>query len=469
MSASEDLAGALPVPASVPKRRIAAWALWDWGSASFNAVTTTFVFTVWLTSAAFIDDRTLVAQRDADLAQGLTHSSAIDAVAHQLAVHSSWLGWGLGIAGVLVAIFAPAVGTQSDVKGTRIRNLTIFTLATVAAMASLWFVRPAQAWIPIAIGLLAIGSIASELGGVEYNALLPEISTPATAGRISGIGWGSGYLGGIVLLLVVLVAFVEPTVGVFGVGDADGTRYRAVELLCAAWMLASSLPLLLTWPRRRRPGPEQTEARLGLISTYRRIWRDLTGLWRSDRTLVWFLAAAAVYRDGLAGVFTFGGVIAAGSFGFSSSQVIVFAIVANVVAGIATIVLGFVEDHVGPQLIILISLISMVALAAVVFALHELGAWVFWVFGLMLCVFVGPVQSASRTYLSRATPAGREGEVFGLYATTGRVVSFVAPLAFAAGAAIGGLQIYGILGIGLVLLAGLVLFAPVVRAGRIRR
>lgn len=447
------------------RRRVAAWALWDWGSAAFNAVTTTFVFTVWLTSSQFIDDRTLVARRDADLAAGLTRSPAIDAVAHQLAAHSTWLGWGLGVAGLLVAIFAPALGKHSDRNGTRRRNLVICTLATVVGLASLWFVRPAEAWIIPAIAIVAIANIAYELGDVEYNAMLPEVSTPATAGRVSGIGWGAGYLGGIVLLLIVLVAFIEPAVGLFGTGDADGTRYRAVELLCAVWMLLSSLPLLLGRRRgRRRRTPSDTHPRLGLFATYRELTRDLRGLWRTDRTLVWFLAASAVYRDGLTGVFTFGGVIAAGSFGFSSSLVIVFAIVANVVAGLATVALGFAEDRVGPRRIILLSLICMVVFAVAVFVLHGYGSWVFWAFGLLLCVFVGPVQSASRTYLSRTLPTGREGEVFGLYATTGRAVSFVAPVAFAAAASLGGAQIFGILGIGLVLLGGLALFIPVARA-----
>src|SRR5699024_5560200 len=163
----------------------------------------------------------------------------------------------------------------------------------------------------------------------------------------------------------------------------------------------------------------------------------------------------------LAGVFAFAGVIAARSFGFGSDTVIIFAIAANVVAGLATISLGFVEHRVGPKNIMVGSIVCMVLAGMLLFMLSPLGAWVFWVFGILLSVFVGPIQSASRSYLSRMIPEGREGEVFGLYATCGRAVSFLAPLAFAWAVALGGATIFGILGIITVLLVGLLLLLPV--------
>jgi MFS transporter, UMF1 family len=102
-----------------------------------------------------------------------------------------------------------------------------------------------------------------------------------------------------------------------------------------------------------------------------------------------------------------------------------------------------------------------------VFFAHDLGAGAFWIGGLVLCLFVGPAQSASRTFLARITPAGREGEVFGLYATTGRAVSFLAPLLFATFVAVGGAQYWGILGIVLVLAIGLALLIPVRAQSRV--
>lgn len=444
-----------------PRRsRVAAWASWDWGSSSFNAVITTFVFTVWLTSTAFIDDKDLLARYDADTAAGAGSSDAIARVTAILSDHSAQLGWGLSIAGVVVALLAPVMGRQSDAGGRHRRMLALWTSLVVVCMALLWFVEPAQAYLLLGISLVALGNVFFELGSVNYNSLLTSVSTSRTVGRVSGIGWASGYLGGIVLLTIVLIGFVFPDVGWFGVGDDNGTRYRAVAVLCAAWMLIFALPTILFVPE---PPARGTIAHTGFLQSYVHLFRDIAHLWRTNRNVLFFLIASAVFRDGLAGVFTFGGVIASVSFGFSSSLVIVFAIVANVVAGIATLSFGFLEDRTGAKPIIVASLTSMVAFAIIVYIGGMLGAgsWVFWIFGLLLCIFVGPAQSASRTFLARITPEGREGEIFGLYATTGRAVSFLAPLMFSLFISIGGAQIFGILGIALVLLAGLVLMLPV--------
>nr|WP_329608188.1 MFS transporter [Microbacterium sp. KUDC0406] len=105
----------------------------------------------------------------------------------------------------------------------------------------------------------------------------------------------------------------------------------------------------------------------------------------------------------------------------------------------------------------MITLTGLVAMAFVVFALRDLGAIVFWVCGLLLCAFVGPAQAASRSLLTRLTPPDQQGEIFGLYATTGRVASFLSPLAWSLFLAGFGAIIYGVLGIGLILLIGLVL------------
>lgn len=448
-------------PGQAPRKSlVVAWASWDWGSSAFNAVVTTFVVTVWLTSTAFVDDATLVSQRTADLAAGLSGTPAIQQVDAILAQHSAWLGWGLSIAGILVALLAPVMGRQSDAGGNHKRMLGIWSLLVVVCMGLIWFVHPQESFLWYGITLIALGNVFFELGSVNYNALLTSVSTAKTVGRVSGIGWASGYLGGIVLLSLVLVGFVFPDVGWFGVTSTDGVNIRAVALLCALWGLVFALPTLLFVPE---PLSLKASTRVGFFASYRLLFRDVARLWRDDRNILRFLIASAVFRDGLAGVFTFGGVLASVSFGFSSTLVIVFAIVANVVAGIATASFGFLEDKTGAKPIIVGSLIGMVAFAGVVFVggITGAGSWLFWVFGLLLCIFVGPAQSASRTFLARLTPQGKEGELFGLYATTGRAVSFLAPLAFSVFVTWGGTQIWGIIGIALVLLAGLILLLPV--------
>ncbi|WP_240645755.1 MFS transporter [Georgenia sp. SYP-B2076] len=416
-----------------------AWGLWDWGSAAFNAVITTFVFTVYLTSDAFGPGA------------------------------SATLGWVLAGAGMLVAIFAPVSGQSADRSGRRTFWLTVNTLLVVAASAGMFFVAPSPDFLWLGMLLLAAGNIFFELASVNYNAMLNQISTPATVGRVSGLGWGLGYIGGIVLLLIVYFGLIKPEVGLFGITGADGLDVRVTMLICAAWTLLFSLPVILTV--RDKKAPRSATTRTGLVASYRLLFRSIADLWRADRNTVFFLLASAVFRDGLAGVFTFGGVIAAGTFGFSAGQVIIFGVAANLVAGVATILFGALDDRIGPKRVIVLALAAMVLAGTAVFVFHDAGQKAFWVLGLVLCIFVGPAQSASRTFLARLIPAGKEGEVFGLYATTGRAVSFLAPAAFSVfltlGAAATGaattdeVQYWGILGIVLVLALGLALLLPV--------
>ena len=418
---------------TVPGRRVVAWAFWDWGSSAFNAVVTTFVFTVYLT--------------------GTKGFGGTDFV-------STWLGWGLGLSGLLVALLAPITGQRSDGSGRRKFWLAVNTGVVILCIAGLYFVSPSPVLLFVGIALLAVGTVFYELAAVNYNAMLVQVSTPKSVGRVSGFGWAMGYFGGIVLLLILYFGFIHPDVGLFGVTSADGLSVRVSMLIAALWFLLSALPVLISVPEYHVPGQVQ-RPKVGFFRSYAVLGRDVAALWRESRRTVWFLLASAIFRDGLTGVFTFGGVLAAGTFGFSAGEVIIFAVAANVVAGLSTVIVGTLDDRVGPKPVILTALVGLVIAGLAVFFLHDGGQIVFWTAGLALCLFVGPAQSASRTFLSRLVPAGREGEVFGLYATTGRAATFIAPSLFALFIAIFGHQYWGILGIVLVILIGLIILIPV--------
>ena len=447
--------GRLSTPRSKENRilrwPVIAWASWDFGSAAFNAVVTTFVFSVYLVgssdSPTFIDS----------------------------AVASEYLSYGMTIAGILIALLAPITGQRADRHGKGTLLLGLNTFAVVACMVGMFWVYPQSALGPtgaliLGIALLGLGNVFFEFASVNYNAMLGRISTPKNMGTISGIGWGSGYVGGIVLLLLLLFAFLGDEPHWFGVTGENYLNIRSAILLSAVWFALCAVPVLVTIRGRRYESVEADECgRESLWQSYVLLWGTIKSLYRNDPQTVLFLASSALFRDGLAGVFTFGAIIAKTVFGFSGSDVLKFAVLANVIAGAATYLFGWIEDRIGPKRVIMIALISMVVCGMMVFALHDRGAWVFWGFGLVLTAFVGPAQSASRAFLGRLIPEGREGEVFGLYATTGRAVSFLAPALYALFLILGkgisgqqtGYEYWGILGIVLILLAGLLLLLPV--------
>lgn len=433
-----------PAKTKILTRPIIEWALWDWGSAAFNAVATTFVFSVYLTGT----------DRFAPGGEASTHLST-----------------GLTVAGIIIALLAPITGQRADRRGKGGVWLGGFSALVFLCLLGMFFVAPdspigttGAMWM--GIGLLGLGNIFFEFASVNYNAMLNHLTTKENMGRVSGLGWGSGYVGGIVLLLILYLGLIGPNM--FGVPTENGMAVRISMVIAAFWFGLSALPVVL-----RPPKPavihEDTGERESLLDSYKLLWGTVKSLKREAPHTLAFLIASAVFRDGLAGVFTFGAILAGTAFGFSSSDVMIFAIAANIVAGLATIAFGALDDRFGPKAVIVASLVFMVASGLGVFFLHSYGKVVFWSLGLVLCVFVGPTQSASRSFLGRIIPKGREGEVFGLYATTGRAVSFLAPLMYGVFLKIGraftpagqDFTYWGILGVILVLLVGLFLTIPV--------
>lgn len=411
------------------RSQVFAWGLWDWGSAAFNAVIVTFVFSVYLTDAV-----------------GDDLPGSVSA--------SSWLGWSLGAAGLAIALLAPVTGQRADATGHRKRSLALLTTIVVGCMLAMYFVEDDYHFLWLGLLLLGVGSVVFELAQVPYFAMLRQVSRPDNIGRVSGFGWAMGYFGGIVLLLICYFGFIVgdgDTRGLFGVSTDGGVNIRAVVVLAAVWFAVFAVPVLFAVPELP-PVPQAADGP-GFFGSYRVLWNDLRALWTADRNTVGYLVASALFRDGLAGVFTFGAVLAVNVYGIASGDVLLFGVAANVVAALGALAAGRLDDRLGPKAVIVWSLSSMLATGALLLAAS--GPVGFWILGLLLCLFVGPAQSASRTFMARLSPAGREGQMFGLYATTGRAVSFLSPTLFGLFAWMFSSDRAGIIGLLVVLAAGL--------------
>ncbi|OFN35193.1 MULTISPECIES: MFS transporter [unclassified Corynebacterium] len=411
---------------------VAAWALWDWGSAAFNAVLVTFIFSVYLTDSVGqqIDSQFTPAQ---------------------------WLSWSMTVAGLVIFAVTPVMGQRSDRLGTRRRALGFWSLLTFLVMASLFFIRndaPAYFWLGL-IGL-AVGSVTIQFAEVNYFAQLNQVATEDKVGRVSGLGWSAGYFGGIVLLLICYFGFVSGEGGGLGLSTEGGWNIRLVALLSAAWFGLSAIPVLLRVPEIAPSG----ESTGGVAESYRELWRTVRTLWREDRNAFAFLFASAIFRDGLSAVFSFGAVLGVSVYGLSPGDVLIFGVAANVAAALGAVVGGLIDDHVGPKAIILTCLAILTLMAGIMFVAQ--GPTAFWICGLILCLCVGPAQASARGFLARVAPPGREGEMFGLYATTGRAVAWLTPFLFGVFVSLLGQgDRGGVLAIGLVLLVGALVLIPV--------
>jgi MFS transporter, UMF1 family len=410
------------------RSRVAAWALWDCGATGVNAVVITFVFSVYLTE---------------QVGAGLPGPTT----------PASWLGRVLTIAGLCVALLAPATGIWVDAPHRRRTALAVLTGLVVAMTSAMSLIRADYHYLWPGLILLACTAACSDLATVPYNAMLRQLSTGQNSGRISGIGSAAGYFGSVLLLLIVYLGFVQgdgDKRGLLGLAAADGQHVRAAMLLAAAWFTLFALPLLVSV---RPTAAVETRPVNGFLGAYRALWDEVKREWRRDHHVVYYLLASAVFRDGLTGIFAFGAVLGVTVYGVSQADVLVFGVCACIVAAIGAVVGGQLDDRVGSKPVIIGSLTALVTVGLVLLILS--GALAFWICGLLLCLFVGPTLASARALMLRMSEEGKEGVAFGLYTTTGRAASFLAPWMFFTFIDMFGTDRAGMGGLCVVLTAGL--------------
>jgi len=424
------------VAAAKPKGTFS-WALWDWASQAFPTVVTSFIFGRYITSEFF-----------APAGYSIEEAGQYTAF---------WLGISGVIAGVLIALIAPIVGRRADTSGRKKFWLMVNTYLFAGTIGLMFFVAPSSDFFFFGLVLLAAGGIFFEFATVNYNSMLNEVARPHERGKISQLGWGLGYIGGIILLVVALWIIQFGGAELLGIPDSDALSVRVVMVISMFWVILFSIPLMLRVPEAKAiPGTEKES----VFAAYQKLFRSLRTMGKENPNLLKFLIASAVYRDGLNGVFAYGAVLGGIAFGLDLTQIILFGIAANLVAGIGAFVGSAFEDRVGSRKIIFISLVGVILGGAGVFAFESAGTIAFFGFGLFLCTFVGPAQAASRTMMSRLSADDKQGEAFGLYATTGRAVSFLAPAAWTVFVGLFS-PIYGIIGLMLILVIGLLLLISV--------
>lgn len=383
-----------PSPAS--QRQLVAWAFYDWASSPFFAVIITFVFATYVTTAVAADE-----------IQGTALWSRMTV-----------------IGALIIAFTSPILGAIADVGGPRKPWLATFTLASSAATALLWLVAPDEDYLLLALVLVLVANVTNEIGQAFYNAMLPDLAREDQIGRWSGWGWGLGYMSGIVALGLILVVFIQPDPPPFGLDKATAEPVRIVGPLVGVWFVLFALPLFLMTPdkpRTRQPfGRTVRHGITMLLATLKDV--------RRNANIAKFLLARLVYNDGLNTLFAFGGIYAAGTFGMTLNEVLLFGIALNVTAGLGAFGFAFMDDRIGSKPTILLAIAGLFVAGTVALLAHD--KTTFWIVALFIGIFVGPAQSASRSLMARLAPPDQRTEMFGIYALTGKVTAFIGPALF---------------------------------------
>jgi UMF1 family MFS transporter len=375
------------------RRATIAWCFYDWANSAYPTVIVTFVFAAYYV-------RTVAETPESGT--------------------GDW-GLAMSLSGLAVALLAPVLGAVADQGGRRKPWIGLFTGLAVISGALLWWVEPEPAFAIAALVLVALGNAAFEFGQVFYNAMLPDVASRERLGRISGWAWGLGYAGGLVCLALSLVLFVQPDHPIFGLDKDRAEHVRITGPFVALWFAAFAWPLFVFTPDRPGVAPPLGQAvTLGL----RTLASTLKSLPRHGQ-IGRFLLARMLYTDGLNTLFAFGGIYAAGTFGMSFEEILIFGILLNITAGLGAAAFGWVDDIFGAKRTIVIAVAALTLLGALILVVESRSAFV--VLGCLIGVFLGPAQSASRTLMARLAPPEIRTELFGLYALSGKVTAFMGP------------------------------------------
>ena len=381
-----------------PSRRAQiAWCFFDWANSAFPTVIVTFVFSVYFTKSVAVDEITGTAQ---------------------------W-GYALSASGLLIALLSPVLGSWADCAGRRKPWLATFTALTVCSAAMLWFVYPDPSYVLFALVVLVIANTFFEVGQAFYNSMLPSIAPASSIGRLSGFGWGLGYAGGLSCLIVLLFVFIQADPPPFGLLSEELEHVRVVGPFTAVWFALFCLPLFLFVPDSGGSNIGFVAAgRQGiatLIATVRRV--------RQYKQIAWFLFSRIFYVDGINTMFAFGAIYASHTFGMSADEIIYFAIAMNVVAGLGAAGMAWVDDYLGSKPTVAIALTGLIA-TGIPLLIVEGKLW-FWLLALPMGLFIGGAQSASRSLMAHLAPEEQRTSMFGLFAFSGRITSYVGPFVLA--------------------------------------
>lgn len=436
------------------RRGIFGWMMFDWAAQPTFTVVTTFIFGPYFVSRLTNDP---------------------------VAAQTMWSNMAT-IAGIVIAIFSPILGSVADATGRKKPWIGFFSIFLVIGLFLLWFAVPgSNPFYPFLIMIFV--TIAVEFSTVFNDSMMPTLVSKEKVGKISNIAWGLGYTGGMIVLIgVVALLAASPESGktilgipaLFGLNPATGDDARIVGPISAIWYVVFVLPMFLFTPDARSGGKVLVPA----VKEGLRELQNTLGQLRHRKSLLRFLIARMIYQDGVNGLLVLGGAFAAGLFGWVTMEIGIYGIILNLVAIPSCILAGYVDSFLGSKRTIILSLIALlISSIGIVSTTHDSTLFglvalspidsgglfgtaaekMYIIYGLFTGLAFGPVQASSRSYLARSIEPEESGRYFGIYALTGRITSFMATAAFSIVTAASGSAYWGMATLSLFFVIGLFL------------
>ena len=371
-------------------KKILNFALYDFANSAFTTIIITFIFSTYFAKQ----------------------------IAPNPVLGQSYWGWAIGTTGILVAIIGPILGSYADKKNFTEFFIKLFTIICISLTTLLWFSKPSEKYLLFTLIIVALANFFYELSLIFYNSILKRISKTSDLGKSSGFSFALGYIGGILILIICIKIFIDNDVLPFGLSKENSENIRATSIVVAVWYLIFSIPFLFSLKKKINNKIEVSSNNIKKIKNL--IWNN--GL----NNLGKFLIARMLYADGLNAIIVMGGIFAVGVFNLEIKDLLILSILMNVTAFIGAIVGGYANDKFSSKSVIIFSLLGLIISSSII--LFVKSQLFFLIFAAINGFFIGPIQSASRVFITKSIDENNQASGFGLFALSGKLTSFIGPL-----------------------------------------
>ena len=371
-------------------KKIFNFALYDFANSAFTTIVITFIFATYFAKQ----------------------------IAPNPILGQSYWGWAIGATGVLVAIIGPILGSFADKKNYTEFFIKLFTIMCITLTALLWFSKPSEKYLLFTLIIVASANFFYELSLIFYNSILKRISDSNNLGKSSGFSFAFGYIGGILILIICIKMFIDNDALPFGLSKENSENIRATSIVVAIWYLIFSIPFLMSLKKKINHNIEVPSNNIKKIKDL--IWdKGLNNLGK-------FLIARMLYADGLNAIIVMGGIFAVGVFKLEIKDLLVLSILMNITAFIGAIIGGYANDRFTSKSVIIFSLLGLIFSSTIILFIKT--QLLFLIFAAINGFFIGPIQSASRVFITKSIDQNNQASGFGLFALSGKLTSFIGPL-----------------------------------------
>ena len=366
------------------------FALYDFANSAFTTIIITFIFSTYFAKQ----------------------------IAPNPVLGQSYWGWAIGITGLLVALIGPLIGSFADKKNCTEFFIKLFTIICIILTSFLWFSKPSEKYLLYTLIIVALANFFYELSLIFYNSILKRISNSNNLGKSSGFSFALGYIGGILILIVCIKIFIDNDVLPFGLSKENSENIRATSIVVALWYLFFSIPFLFSLKKKIKNKIEKSSNNIKKIKNL--FWdKGLNNLGK-------FLLARMLYADGLNAIIIMGGIFAVGVFNLEIKDLLVLSVLMNITAFIGAIIGGYANDKFSSKSVIIFSLLGLIFSSAIILFIKT--KIFFLIFASINGFFIGPIQSASRVFITKSIDKNNQASGFGLFALSGKLTSFIGPL-----------------------------------------